>query len=123
MGQDAPAARTGKKERDFFAWLVKEMREHQVFHVKMEGVEVQMSQYAFAPKAAAAPAFVAPAAPRPQRPAEAPEFAAIQAFKPWKSKPQSDAAPAEQWAPLDPTDPDAEIDDDALFGANIPSGH
>ena len=103
-----------------FRELVQEMRELQVFHVKLGDWEIQMSQYAFVPKQQPLP--VQPQLEQPS-PIEAyPEIMApFQAFKPWVAKPPK-KEPLKQ-APYDPVDPSGSLDDEKLFLSDLPMEH
>jgi hypothetical protein len=102
------------------AWLMKEMIAGKIFHLKVGDIELQASQYAFVPKPEAIPA--APQlrpAPLPE-PADYPELSApFQAFRPWAPKKEQ---PVETRR-IDPSDPDSPLDDDALFGSDLPQAN
>lgn len=93
------------------------MLRRKMFHVKLaNGVELQASQYAFTPKTVVSQ-------PVKRKSSEAPKPEAImapfEAFRPWeKPKPDSDVAAEQEYA--DPTDPNAPIDDEALFATDLP---
>jgi hypothetical protein len=96
---------------DLVTKLMTAMLANKVFHVEMGSIKLEMSQYAFAPSPPAMPA----APPMPMQP-EA--FSSIgspfEAFrKPPEIQPWNEAAP-------DPIDPNALVDDRALFAADLP---
>ena len=104
--------------------LMKAMRENSVFIVKAGDLHVEMSQYAFAPKLPALP--VNPPIPRQDDINDYPldQRAPFQALNPMAAiaaamggKPAPEPEPQSR---IDPTDPNAPIDDEALFGSNLP---
>jgi hypothetical protein len=93
--------------------LMKEMLKYKVFHLKVGDVDIEMSQYAFVPKQELPPPMPnAPQAPEPQM------ADAFEAFR-WKRPVEQSVAPL----PQDPTDPNGEIDDRALFGSDLPQAN
>jgi hypothetical protein len=122
-------------DKDFLSWLFREMRNQRVLVLKFKGLEIQLAAEARPdPTKAELEAIkkIAEMVPAPTRPdTMPPELAgplaaasimAGEAPPPWMraGSVQTEAKP-QQWA--DPTDPERDIDDNELMGANLPVDH
>lgn len=98
--------------------LMRSMEEHKVFILKVGDVHIEMSQYAFAPKPS--PVTAQPAQEEEVDPALTafnPAEIARQMMARGKGEEQPKEVPK---AYQDPTDPNAPINDEELFGTSLP---
>ena len=120
-------------DKDFISWLFREMRAQRVTGLKFKGLEVNLHPQALLDPTRAELEAQAKflSAPRPEEPVRPdtmpPELAgplaaaAImsgQAPPPWMRNVEGQAATGRAWT--DPTDPERDIDDNELLGADLP---
>lgn len=103
--------------------LMKGMSAEGVFILKVGDLHIEMSQYKFAPKMPALP--VNPPIPEQDDISDYPpeQRAPFQALSPMQSIAAAMGAMApkpKDEKPLDPTDPNGPINDEELFGSNLP---
>jgi len=114
MGTRAKA-KLPKRDIEAVERLMDLMLSRKMFHVEVDGIKIEASQYAFAPSVVTQPVISRPTTP--------PEILnpAMQAFRPWAAtKP---AEPEEPELQMEPVDPGADIDDERLFGTDLPQEH